>query len=453
MSKRFVLVVIVALSGAVALGLAGAASPAAPAARAAASAAPPLSFTAAMSYTLRLPLILNCFSVRRTDPDFAYQWDMSKINADDAWFACGSSGKGATIAVIDTGADFTHDDLKPNLLSGYDFVYSDNFPEDGDGHGSNVAGIAAAALNGVGVAGVAPAASILPVRVLDENGSGWNTDIAAGIRYAADRAQVLNLSLGGPYADQVLQDAVNYAVNKGRLVVAAGGNCGSNYLNDQCNYTQNQPIYPGAFSNVMAVASTTSTDSHSTFSNVRDYIDIAAPGSSIYNAYLGNAYAFVSGTSQAAPHVAGLAALVWTRYPGYTAAQVWNRITATAVDLGTAGPDSTFGAGRIDVKAALAIPNALATTHAPDLRPAQDPIVDQRDAEIKPGRVVVKFKDATSAAAKLTLSAFEVERTPDGLDVTLLKVAVGREWSTIDQLRALPQVQYAEPDYRMWALR
>jgi thermitase len=458
MSKRSIIVVALAGCAAALLGLAGAILPAAPTVQAALPPAP-LGFTNALSYTVRLPFIASCYSARIADPGFSSQWDMSKINADDAWFACGPTGGGVTIAVIDSGVDLTHPDLMTNLLPGYDFVYYDNTPEDGDGHGSNVAGIAAAALNGVGVVGVAPAASILPVRVLDEDGLGYISDIADGIRYAADRAAILNLSLGGPGTNQTLQDAINYAANtKGRLVIAAGGNCGSSsYAANGCSY-QHQPVYPAAYSNVMAVASTDSLDARSLFSNIGSYVDIAAPGSSIYNADRFNDWMTVSGTSQAAPHVAGLAALVWSKYPGYTAAQVRSRITSTAIDLGAAGTDTSFGAGRIDAKNALGIVSmhSMAATpvvaNAPDLEPSNQSIVDQREAEIRPGRVLVKFKDP-SAGEKLTLSQFDVERTLEGLDVYVLNVPVDSEWTVIDQLRALPNVQYAEPDYRMWALR
>ncbi len=122
---------------------------------------------------------------------------MAVIHADDAWRTCPAiMGAGVTIAIIDTGVDLDHPDLKANLLTGYDYVDYDATPEDGNGHGTNVAGIAAAALNGIGVSGVAPSAKILPVRVLDDNGSGYTSDVADGIIYAADRAQVMNLSLG-----------------------------------------------------------------------------------------------------------------------------------------------------------------------------------------------------------------------------------------------------------------
>jgi hypothetical protein len=332
-------------------------------------------------------------------------------------------------------------------------------PEDGNGHGTNVAGIAAAALNGTGVAGVASTAKILPVRVLNDQGSGYLSDVAAGIAYAADRAQVLNLSLGGVNTTQTLQDAINYAVNtKGRLVIAAAGNCGgSNYLANGCQY-QNQTVYPASYSNVMAVAATTSSDTRASFSNVGSYVDIAAPGTSIFNTDMGNAYISLSGTSQATPHVAGLAALVWAKNPGYTAYQVWNRITSTAVDLGTAGIDTSFGAGRIDVRQALGLAALQANLLEMNLAEAEPvPVLDQRAAPIAPGRIIVKFKDTVNAASIFGLLAappqVEVSKSIPAIEAQVLRVPAGAEWKMIDQLRARPEVEYAEPDYILHLIR
>ena len=327
---------------------------------------------------------------------------MVVIHADAAWRSCPIvNGSGVTIAIIDTGVDLTHPDLKANLLAGYDFVYNDATPQDGHGHGTNVAGIAAAALNGIGVSGVAPSAKILPVRVLDENGSGYISDVATGVTYAADRAQILNLSLGGASSNTTLQNAINYAANtKGRLVVAASGNCGDIYYPyNGCTY-MNQPSYPGAYSNVLAVAATDNYNAHASFSTSGSQVDVSAPGVDIYNTFIPNSYYSESGTSQATPHVAGLAALIWSKYPSYTAAQVWNRITSTAVDLGAAGRDNIFGAGRIDVKKALGITLASVNEPAAPLKQVE-PVapIDQRAAPIAPGRVIVKFKSTSQCLA------------------------------------------------------
>ena len=437
------------------------ATPATPAAavRAASGARMPALSASALTTTTFLPLVLNCYPRQGPDPYFSSQYDMSIINADDAWGLCNLHAGGVTIAIIDSGVDLDHPDLQANLLPGYDYVSNDAVPEDGQGHGTNVAGIAAAALNGIRVAGVAPTARILPVRVLNNNGSGSYSGVAAGIIYAADRAQILNLSLGGATNSAAIQDAINYAVNtKGRLVVAAAGNCGDTYFSSNgCSY-MNQPLYPAAYSNVMAVASTTASDTRSSFSNVGSYVDIAAPGSNIYNTYYGNGYTSMSGTSQAAPHVAGLAALVWAKNPGYTAAQVWNRMTSTAIDLGTAGVDSSFGAGRIDVKQALGL--TVLQTNQPEMNLGQAaavPAVDQRTAPFAPGRIIVKFKDTVSpttfARVMAALPHTEVNAVLPAIDVQVLHVPVGAEWMMIDQLRTRPEVEYAEPDYILHWIR
>jgi thermitase len=411
-----------------------------------------------VTHTTYFPLILQCYPQSSPDPYFSYQYDMSIINADDAWGLCNLNASSVTIAVIDTGVDLDHPDLQANLLAGYDFWDNDTVPEDGNGHGTNVAGIAAAVLNGIRVAGVAPTAKILPIRVLNNSGSGYVSDIAAGIVYAADRAQILNLSLGGTSNSTTLQNAINYAANtKGRLVIAAGGNCGdSNYPYNGCT-SMNQIVYPAAYSNVMAVAATTSADTRASFSNVGSYIDIAAPGVNIYNTYYGNSYAYESGTSQAAPHVAGLAALVWAKYPGYTAAQVWSRITSTAVDLGATGVDTSFGAGRIDVRQALGL--TVAQTNLPDMSLTQAtlPTIDQRTAPIASGRIIVKLKDSASRAGTAErLGAFAgmtVDKSISAIEALVLNVPAGSEWEMIDQLRAQADVEYAEPDYIVSLIR
>jgi len=295
--------------------------------------------------------------------------------------------------------------------------------------------------------------------VLNNSGSGDISDVASGIVYAADRAEVLNLSLGAASGSQTLLDAINYAVNtQGRLVVAAAGNCGDgNYPYNGCSVL-NQPLYPAAYSNVMAVAATTSADARASFSNVGTYIDVAAPGSYIYNTYYGNSYVYESGTSQAAPHVAGLAALVWAENPDYSAAQVWSRITSTAVDLGATGVDTLFGAGRIDVERALSLTVQAANQTEADLaRAAQAPIVDQRAAPIAPGRIIVKFKESVSqpSASRIlgALSDAVVSTSIPAIDAVVLRVPVGAEWTMIDQARTQPEVEYAEPDYLLQAIR
>ncbi len=407
------------------------------------------------SYTY-LPLVARNFVICAppvvADPGFlASQPGMLQINVDDAWQQCALGGPGVAIAVIDSGADLDHPDLISNLISGYDYVDGDAVPEDGHGHGSHVAGIAGAAINGLGVVGVAPNTRLLPVRVLDDSGFGSLSGIVDGIRFAADNAQILNLSLGSVNDTATLRDAIHYAANtKGRLVIAAAGNCGDlNYGANGCAYPD-QPVYPGAYAEVMAVAAVTLSDAQASFSNQGGYVDIAAPGVSIYSTGKNGGYATRSGTSQAAPHVAGLAALIWARFPLYTAAQVRSAIEMTAVDLGAPGRDDQFGVGRIDALAAIASGSAAAVSVEP-VRIDLPPPPDDRQAEFVPGRVLVKFNpDAGAAGIDQLLSAFDgvtIESRIGELGIHLLRVPAGQEWRTIDRLRARPEAQYAEPDY------
>jgi thermitase len=266
------------------------------------------------------------------DPAFAsQQWGPQKIQAHAAWDVTQGSSA-VKIAVVDTGVQANHPDLAGKVINGWDFVYDDSVPNDANGHGTHVAGIAAAATNnGIGIAGMAPNVKILAVRVLDANGSGTLDDVAAGIRYAADQgAKVINLSLGSSVGSTTLQNAVNYAWNKGAVVVAAAGNSGSS-----------SPSYPAYYTNAIAVASTSSSDAKSSFSNWGSWVDVAAPGSNIYSTFKGSSYATLSGTSMAAPHVAGLAGLLASQ--GRTASQIRAAIQNTADRISGTGTYWTYG--------------------------------------------------------------------------------------------------------------
>lgn len=404
-----------------------------------------------------LPLCLrrDCTTKTISDPYFSYQYGMVNIRADDAWLLCEQGSPNVTVAIIDTGMSLTHPDLQANLVAGYDFVQNDTTPEDGNGHGSNVGGIVGAPLNGVGVVGVAPQTHLLPVRVLDNSGSGSLSGVANGIRWAADRAQILNLSLGGTSDSSTLRDAVNYAVGKGRLVVVAAGNCGDSYYSyNGCTY-MNQPGYPASYDNVFTVAAVNSSDAHASFSNHGTYVDISAPGVQIYSTFRYGGYEYESGTSQASPHVAGLAALIWAKYPSYTAAQVRSRIESTADDLGSSGKDEYYGYGRINAYKALGLDATFVAaeaeaTAAPVLLDLQ-PESEDRTAPFAAGRVLVKFQPTATEAARAqtlgSLTGVSVESVIPELEIQLLRVPAGQEWAIVDALRQLPNVLYAEPDY------
>ena len=280
------------------------------------------------------------------DPYFSFQWGLTKIGAPQAWEVTTGSGD-FIIAIVDSGIDLDHPDLDGKIILGYDYVNEDWYPDDDFGHGTHVAGIAAAwTNNGLGVAGVSWGARLMALKVLDAVGSGSYYDVANAVTYAADNgAQIINLSLGGDYDSQSLHDAVIYARNVGCVVVAATGN------------NNGAVLYPAKYTEAFAVAATNSNDQRAGFSNYGPEVDVAAPGVGIYSTYLGGGNASRNGTSMATPHVAGLAALIRSVCPGYTNDQVESRIEMTVVDLGVAGWDQYYGHGRIDAHAALCTPD------------------------------------------------------------------------------------------------
>lgn len=325
---------------------------------------------------LSLPAPFNGQAVRASsslvdakanDPGAKDQYHLSKINAFEAWDL--TRGTGVTVAVLDTGVDLAHPDLKGNLVTGYDAISKSNNPKDMNGHGTHVAGVIAAVTNNrQGVAGVAPGAKIMPIKVLGENGGGDLGSIVDGIQWATDHgAQVINMSLGGPIESPSWAEAVAYAAKKQVVVVAAMGN-----ERDQGN-PKNQPA---ATPGVIAVGATDPADKITEFSSYGEWISVAAPGFAIkstfptyscetYRAYKQNPeyfpaeskialkYASVSGTSQASPVVAGIVALMKAKDPGLTPAKARQALMKTAVDLGKKGFDDDFGAGRVDALSAI----------------------------------------------------------------------------------------------------
>lgn len=303
------------------------------------------------------------------DPLYPFQWHFDQIGLEDAWKA--AQGNGAVVAVIDTGVAFGDEgafrqvrDLSgTSFVPGYDFVSDDDAPHDEHGHGTHVAGtIAQTTNNGYGVAGIAPAARIMPIRVLDAQGRGNTADIAESIRWAADHgADIINMSLGGPLPSSIMQDAVNYASRKGVTIIAAAGNNG-----------WSMPSYPAAYQHVFSVAATQYDRTTTFYSNYGRSIDIAAPGGNVRvdqnddgrpdgvmqeTLARGNPraheFALYMGTSMASPHVAGVAALVH-------GAGVTHPDRLEAVLQATASKDvpnfdrDRYGAGLLDAGAAVA---------------------------------------------------------------------------------------------------
>ncbi|MHB0856354.1 MAG: S8 family serine peptidase [Anaerolineae bacterium] len=270
------------------------------------------------------------------------QWGPQKAQAPLAWDTTLGS-EDVWIAVVDTGIDYEHEDRPANLWLGYDFANNDDDPRDDNAHGTHVAGIAAARTNNdVGVAGMCSGCGVMPIKVLDANGSGSQSAIANGIRQAADAGEhfgkrmVINLSLGGGYS-RVIEEAVGYALSKGALIVAAAGNSGAGGAS-----------YPAALDGVLSVSATDGADHPARFSQ---YGLLAAPGVDILSTVPGGGYRAMSGTSMASPLVAGAAGLVWSQFPEYTAAQVMAALTKRA-DMPTDWDDQ-YGTGRLNVASAL----------------------------------------------------------------------------------------------------
>ena len=276
------------------------------------------------------------------DPSLSLQWGLSKVRAPDAWSVTHGS-PGAIVAVLDTGVSLSHPDLASKIVASKNFSSSSTV-DDVNGHGSHVAGIAAAVTNnGVGGAGLGYNADIENVKVLNDDGSGLYSAVAQGITWAADNgADVINLSLVGTSPSSTLQSAIDYAWSKGAVVVAAAG-----------NYANSTPTYPASYTNAIAVAATTDLDKLASFSDYGDWVDVAAPGISIYSTIPGG-YGYMSGTSMAAPYVSGLAALLFARLTdtngnGHLNDEVRAQIQATADNIGVSG----IGSGRIDAYRAV----------------------------------------------------------------------------------------------------
>jgi len=287
------------------------------------------------------------------DPDYDKQWNLRSINVESAWDE--TRGSGITVAVIDTGITVVPDLKDTKLVPGYDFVNDREDAKDDNGHGTHVAGtIAQSTNNGFGVAGIAYEASLMPLKVLSSSGGGTVADIAEAIRFAADHeAAVINLSLGGGGESQVLREAIDYAHSKGVLIVAAAGNA-----------NQNSAAYPARYPHVLGVAALDASGSKAPYSNFGAGVDIAAPGGSTDSNKTGgilqntlnpdtgeSIFEYYQGTSMAAPHVAGVAALVKAtgiQNPDEVAAVLKQSVIPVPDD-----PLNHYGAGKLNADGAV----------------------------------------------------------------------------------------------------
>ncbi len=287
--------------------------------------------------------VRSACQVAPNDLSLDSQWALSAIGLPDAWSI--TRGKqDILVAVIDSGVALSHPELVGRLMPGWDYVHDDAIPEDEHGHGTTVTGVIAANTdNGQQIAGATWGTRVLPLKVLDRYGDGNDSDVALAIMEAADRgAQVINLSLGGEEASQTLQSAVDYACAKGAVIVAASGN-------------EHAPVlYPAACDGVIAVGATGESGGIAYFSNYGPELDVVAPGDLILGISRdGWSTRTVNGTSFAAPHVAGLAALLLSVAPGLANQDVERLIATQAIDQGPVGWDPDYGHGLINAADSL----------------------------------------------------------------------------------------------------
>jgi subtilisin family serine protease/uncharacterized protein YkwD len=411
-----------------------------------------------------LPLTMNKYRppppppLYPNDPDYDNQWALEKVDAPGAWGI--STGQGVLIAVLDSGTDLDHPDLVDKVRTDIDkdFVNDDNNADDDHGHGTHVSGIAAAATdNGLGVAGLGWEATILPLKVLRPTGdgkAGGSLDhLVQAIYYAADNgAGVVNMSLGGTTIDYccpaALQSAVDYAYARDVLLVAAAGNSQGGTA-----------VFPANCEHVLGVAATTAGDTRPSFSNYGDHVSVAAPGVNIYSTGwpgdepdCSSGYCYKSGTSMATPHVAGLAALVRTRYSSYTPDQVASAILDNADDLGAEGWDRYHGCGRINALEAL-------YTGAHDASPVCLNGVGPWMAgtgkttattSFVPGEILVSFRPGTEADTKSLQYGASAEFLP-AIQAWRLRVPPGQERTVLARLQSDSAVAYADLNYLVFA--
>ena len=260
-------------------------------------------------------------------------WGLDNVNAPEVWNGgdgfSGATGKGTTIAIIDTGVDLDHPEFADRIVAGYDFVDGDIVPDDGNGHGTHVAGTIAASNDEIGITGVAYNANIMPLRVLNNDGYGWTRDIISAVRWAADNgADVINMSLGGGGSySQAMADAITYASERGSVVVMAAGNSGAPSPDFPATHAMNHGIAVGAADRYRSLAG---------FSNQagsRELNYVTAPGVNIYSAVPGGGYDTFNGTSMAAPHVAGVAGLLKSHDRTLSPSRIEDLITGSASNI------------------------------------------------------------------------------------------------------------------------
>lgn len=283
-------------------------------------------------------------------PAQSIPWGIARIEAPSAWAY--SIGTAVKLAIVDTGIDLDHKDLAANIAGGVNTISPTRSANDDNGHGTHVAGTAGAVNNSIGVVGAAPQVKLYAVKVLSKSGTGFLSDIIEGLTWCINNGMdVINMSLGSNSDNTSFHDAITAVYNAGIIQVVAAGNNGDGY-----GTGTGQVTYPAAYSEVIAVTATDSSDNFAIFSSHGLAVDLAAPGNSILSTWNNGYYNTISGTSMATPHVAGVAALRKALHPSETPDQVKAVLEASAVDLGDPGWDQYFGAGLVDALNAVLAP-------------------------------------------------------------------------------------------------
>ncbi len=288
----------------------------------------------------------------KSQPPQTLPWGIDRVDAEQIWNL--TTADPIKVAIVDTGIDLKHPDLQANIKGGINTIYPWKSPNDDNGHGTHVAGIVAAINNSIGVIGVGPNIDLYAVKVLGANGSGYLSDVIEGLDWVVQQKQtqggdwVINMSLGTSADIQSFHDAILRAYNAGITMVAAAGNTGG------------AVTYPAAYPEVIAVSATDQNNQLASWSSRGPEVDLSAPGVSIYSTYKGQTYATLSGTSMAAPHVTGVAALVLDRktcdfnLDGVCSPlEVQQKLEQSAIDLGDSGKDNLYGSGLVNAVNAL----------------------------------------------------------------------------------------------------
>jgi len=339
------------------------------------------------------------------DTYYFLQYHHPRIEDPQAW-DISTGDPSVVIAVLDTGVESTHPDLSGKVLQGRSFVgyFSSTNTADGNGHGTGVAGTAAAKTdNARGVAGVCWDCLILPVKVLGSNGSGTLFDVIEGMDFVAnyaaqnpDKKVIMNLSFGAPCSSSSIeQDAIDNAWSKGVLIVAAAGNDG-----------RSEPICPAARNHVLAVSATDEDDNLASFSNFGSFVDLSAPGVNIVTTWNRSRYVYASGTSFSSPIVAGVAGLIWSLNPNLTNDEVAQLLKDTSDDLGSPGYDIYFGSGRVNSNTALqAAQSGAVPEPTPEPTPTPTPTPPPSEDTVPPEVSITSPRDRSAVFSRVTISA------------------------------------------------